>query len=62
MKTIILFLRGITGLTNVKDGSTCEFSRRFFDVHDYKVNKGGDGIPCHFSGYKCSNCGKEFFI
>lgn len=40
----------------------CWFSRRFFDVHDYKKSKGGDGVPSHFYTYKCWKCGKEFRI
>lgn len=41
---------------------TCWFSRHFWDIHDYPVRKGGDGIPSHFYTYKCWNCGKEFGI
>lgn len=40
----------------------CWFSRRFHDIHDYKKNLGGDGIPTHWHTYKCWNCGKEFEI
>ena len=40
----------------------CWFSRRFWDIHDYSVNYGGDGYPSHFYTYKCWNCGKHFGI
>ena len=40
----------------------CWFSKRFWDVHDYPVNKGGDGAPNHFHEYECHNCGKKFTI
>ena len=33
-----------------------------YDAHDYPVNKGGDGIPCHFYTYTCHMCGKQFTI
>jgi hypothetical protein len=56
------FLLCILGLGRVSDGSVCEFSRRFFDVHDYHVIKGGDGFPSHFHEYTCSACHKKFFI
>ena len=41
---------------------TCWFSRRFWDIHDYPVSRGGDGFPSHFYTYHCWNCGKEFGI
>lgn len=40
----------------------CWFSRKFFDIHDYKESKGGDGTPMHFYTYTCWNCGKKFTI
>lgn len=40
----------------------CWFSKHFWDIHDYKLNKGGDGIPRHFYTYTCHFCGKEFTI
>jgi len=40
----------------------CWFSRRFWDIHDYPVRKGGNGTPSHFYTYRCWNCGKEFGI
>jgi len=50
-KMFILFLRFI-----------CWFSDKFFDIHDYYKEYGGDGIPSHFYVYKCHSCGKEFTI
>jgi len=40
----------------------CWFSQWFWDVHDYKKEKGGDGVPSHFHEYTCSMCGKKFTI
>lgn len=40
----------------------CWFSHKFFDIHDYKIGFGGDGIPSHFYEYTCSNCGEKFYI
>jgi hypothetical protein len=40
----------------------CWFSRRFWDIHDYQKEKGGDGVPSHFKTYKCWNCDQEFEI
>lgn len=40
----------------------CWFSRRFFDIHDWPIEMGGDGVPCHHHTYRCPNCGKEFGI
>lgn len=40
----------------------CELSKGKIDYHDYKVHKGGDGIPSHFYTYTCWNCGKKFTI
>lgn len=39
----------------------CWFSK-FWDLHDYPLSKGGDGIPTHFFTYVCWNCGKRFRI
>jgi len=47
---------------NINDGTTCEISRLFWDVHDYKITKGGDGVPRHFYIYVCPQCGKTFGI
>ena len=40
----------------------CEFSKKYFDIHDYPKDKGGDGVPTHMYTYTCPNCGKEFGI
>lgn len=60
MRKFILLLRAIFGLHNVEDGTTCEISRVLWDVHDYPVNRGGDGTPSHFHTYQCPRC-KEYF-
>lgn len=62
MKTIVLFLKGFFGFHNIHDGSTCEFSKRFWDIHDYHEKHGGDGIPTHFCAYKCPKCGRKFVL
>jgi hypothetical protein len=59
---MILFFKGFLGLHNIEDGSTCEFSKRYWDVHDYHKHKGGNGYPFAFYVYKCSKCGKFFSI
>ena len=46
------FIKCITGFDNVIDGSTCWFSRKFWDVHDYYSDKGGDDTACHIHTYK----------
>lgn len=40
----------------------CDFSRRFFDVHDYPTSRGGDGTPSHFHVYTCHRCRAKFQI
>ena len=42
----------------------CSFSARHpgYDIHDYHVSAGGDGIPDHFREYTCWNCQKRFGI
>lgn len=50
------------GFGSIKDGSTCWFSKKFFDVHDYIKTKGGDGIPTHFYKYTCPKCKTKFSI
>jgi hypothetical protein len=61
-EAIVLWAKYFCGLLSIANGSTCEFSRRHFDVHDYHKDKGGDGYPSHFYTYKCPKCGKEFEI
>lgn len=39
-----------------------EFSTCELDAHDYQEDKGGDGIPCHFYEYTCTNCKAKFKI
>jgi len=40
----------------------CWFSRKFFDIHYYPRQWGGDGLLSHCHTYRCWNCGKEFGI
>lgn len=56
------FIKCLFGFGTIADGSICWFSEEFFDVHDYKVEKGGDGTPSHFYKYTCPNCAKKFGI
>ncbi len=58
--TIMLHLKAFTGWMKIPD--ICEFSEKFYDVHDYYNHKGGDGKPAHFYTYTCWNCGKMFTI
>jgi len=62
MKVIVKFLLGFFGFGTVNNGITCWFSKHFWDVHDYKMNKGGDGTPSHFYVYACSKCKANFTI
>ena len=55
-------IKGYLGFSSIKDNSTCWFSYYYFDVHDYKKNKGGDGYPSHFFVYTCSRCRGKFYI
>lgn len=59
---IWFFIKCIFGFGSIKDRSICWFSDNFFDIHDYKINKGGDNIPKHFYIYRCNECGKIFTI
>ena len=54
------YLKGLLGLLDVPD--VCTFSKRYFDIHDYYYDKGGDDYASHFYTYRCWNCGKEFEI
>ena len=59
---INLFFKGILGFHDVTEGSTCEFSYYFWDIHDYPYIFGGDGQPRHMYTYQCHKCGKTFQI
>lgn len=61
-KKIWWFLKCLTGFGTVDDGSICWFSKKFWDVHDYHISKGGTGHPAHFHMYRCSKCHKDFQI
>lgn len=62
LEWIVDFVRYLTGMHNVMDGSTCRIAKRFPGAHDYPVIKGGDGDPEHFYTYTCWACKKEFEI
>lgn len=62
MRKIFWFIKCLMGFGSVKDGSTCWFSNKFFDKHDYPISKGGDGYPAHFHEYECYCCHKKFYI
>ena len=59
---IFKYLKCIFGFGTVYDDSICKFSEKFYDIHDYRVDKGGDGLICHFKYFKCWKCGKYFTI
>ena len=60
MKRFFWFLLCVIGLG--RGPMVCWFSERYFDIHDYKKHKGGDGTPSHFYTYICQWCGKRFEI
>jgi hypothetical protein len=57
---ILRFLKCFFGFASIDD--CCWFSEKYWDIHDYRVNRGGDGHPSHFHEYTCHNCGKKFII
>jgi hypothetical protein len=56
---VVLF---ITPFIDIHISLICWFSNNFWDIHDYPVQRGGDGFPSHFFQYQCWHCGKEFGI
>lgn len=63
----VLFIYPFAKITNpcwfkVNTDYICWFSSRFWDVHDYHKEFGGEGDPMCFYEYKCHNCGKKFGI
>lgn len=61
-QAILWVIKCLLGLGSIRDGSTCWFSRKLFDVHDYPAHQGGSGYPDHFFLHQCPNCNKPFFI
>lgn len=59
---IKLWAKYLTGKLTIRDGSLCKFSKRFFDVHYYKVHQGGNGLKMINFVYTCPYCKKEFTI
>ena len=62
MNNVTLWWKYLTNTHTVYDGSTCEFSKKFFNIHDYKIGRGGNGHPEHFHEYTCRECGNKFTI
>lgn len=62
IQSLKLWIKFLSGKLSIHNGELCEFSRRFFDIHDYSLSKGGDGIPDHHHTYTCPYCKKEFTI
>lgn len=56
-----LFLRGIFNPW-IRVPDVCVFSALWWDIHDYPVSKGGDGMPSHFYQYTCWKCHHLFTI
>ena len=61
-KSIWLLMKYFFTLGNLSIPDICDFSKRFWDIHDYPEEKGGTGYPDHFHLYVCWHCGKEFYI
>ena len=57
---LIIFFKGITGFDCIQDGSTCSFSKTWWDIHDYKYHKGGDGTIKPSKIYTCPVCKHQF--
>lgn len=57
-----LYILFITPFINVHISLICWFSVNFWDIHDYPVERGGNGVPCHFFKYECWHCRKKFGI
>ena len=51
-----LWTKFILNKLTIHKGELCEFSKRYWDIHDYPLSKGGDGISDHFKIYKCPYC------
>lgn len=62
IKSYLLWAKFLTGKLTIHKGELCEFSKRFWDIHDYPLNKGGTGTPDHYITYTCPFCKKEFKI
>ena len=50
------------GVHNIHDGSTCWFSKKFWDIHNYTNDKGGNGRKSVFNFYTCPNCRTVFTL
>lgn len=60
---MLKFIKVLFGFGSVNDGSICEFYKKTgIDLHDYPIDKGGDGSPFHSYVQKCHKCGKLFTI
>ena len=62
LKYVIGVIRILLGIHSTSNRTTCNLSETHWDVHDYSVNKGGDGVPSHDYNYTCHRCRKKFTI
>jgi hypothetical protein len=62
IKTVIKFVLCALFSYFVPISWICWFSSKYWDVHDFYIHTGGDGIPFHFHTCRCWNCNKEFTI
>ena len=62
IKGVILWIKYLTGKLTIKDGSLCEFSKRFWDIHGSKIKQPIDQLPEHYRTYECPYCKKQFTI
>lgn len=62
MKKLWWCIKCIIGFGTVTDDSICWFSKKFFNIHDYHLHRGGDGVPTPFYEYKCSKCKQKYNI
>jgi hypothetical protein len=60
MKYLMHLLEVVCFSSSIWRGSTCWFSKWFWDIHDYPVNKGGNGSPLVDTTHTCPRCGKVF--
>ena len=62
VRKLLMFLRWWIGWHSIYNLTTCNISQELWEAHDYKVHKGGDGVPNCWYVYTCPACGKDFQI